>query len=240
MKNMKLESIKIPDIPEEDLLETIQTSRQILQNKVQKRTDHWTSIKMILWVYGWKSLLVQGAISAGLLILIWLSLPVTTQVQPVALMTCGSMVSSIAIGFEIMRTDLYEMRELETSCCFSPQRLLLWKMMILSLISVVGIAIISWVIARERNINFFTLLKGGCIPFFLLNGITLQLQMRSHEVSLFLTLYGLSLGGMCLWEFQNLSEVMQIMEEHSGWMFIAVLLYCGVLFWRQYQKREEI
>lgn len=232
---IQLEEIKIPEISEADLIQTILHSKQILQESsmVKQERSRFQSLKQIIVFHGWRSLCVQGLLVFFLLVIAWIGLPVVGKNISIAFVLVSSVTLSVAISYELYRVDLYQMKELEYTCVFSPQRLFVWKILLLSMISLIGILLLCIYTSNTYELNLLTLIYGGCIPFIILNGISLQLSHNQNAHIVF--------GSLCLiflFFLPNLNELyLQAMEKHGLFYFLlAVIYFIGMNLWVSRKK----
>lgn len=232
---IQLEEIKIPEISEADLIQTILHSKQILQESsmVKQERSRFQSLKQIIVFHGWRSLCVQGLLVFFLLVIAWIGLPVVGKNISIAFVLVSSVTLSVAISYELYRVDLYQMKELEYTCVFSPQRLFIWKILLLSMISLIGILLLCIYTSNTYELNLLTLIYGGCIPFIILNGISLQLSHNQNAHIVF--------GSLCLiflFFLPNLNELyLQAMEKHGLFYFLlAVIYFFGMNLWVSRKK----
>ncbi len=225
-----LEKIEIPPIWETDLIETIEHSRQILNNlQVVKKERHIGEvIKRVIFLYGWKSICLQGFLSLLVLILGWIMIPSAARMFSMALLWMGGIMMSIAVSAELIRSDIYQMSELERACEYSPQRLLIWKMGLLSFISLVGLILVAWMMASKTDINFYTLLCGGCIPFFVLTGLILQLRYHENLLANFVMLYISTIGVLIAVEMNYSNQVLRFLDAFGIILLVISFIYCFI------------
>ena len=194
-ERIRLETLEIPDIPEDDIVEVITNVKELLQKRAVKKYESsiLKSLRELLYVHGWKSIVLQGGLTLLVALAVWLCLPNGYKMNSVAFLSLGSSLLSVAVTVEVFRCDIYGMKELEMASPYSPQRMLMWKMLLLGGISFLGILIIAVSISLQTDIHLLTLLYSGCIPFLLLNAFTLHLYAHDQVLQVFLTVYGLSL-----------------------------------------------
>lgn len=230
MKKTKimLEKIEIPPISETDLIETIEHSRQILNNiqVVKKERNIGEVIKRVIFLYGWKSICLQGFLSLLILILGWIMMPSAARMFSMALLWMGGIMMSIAVSAELIRSDIYQMSELERTCEYSPQRLLIWKMGLLSFISLAGLILVAWMMASKTSINFYTLLCGGCIPFFVLTGLILQLRYHENLLANFILLYISTIGVLIAVEINYSNQILHFLDSFGIILLVISFIYC--------------
>ena len=235
--NIKIEKIDIPPILEEDILETIQQAKIIVKELgVKKQTNVANRLKTVLLYYGWKGILIQGTLGLLMLILCWFIIPKQDKFYSISLLLTGGIVMSICMFFEWIRSDVYSMSELEKTCPYSMQRLFLLKMLLLGSISLLGIFILSIYLASYSELKFFTLFSGGCIPFFLMTGMTLHFQMKEYILQSFISLYVVVLSAIMVLELNFLPFVLNILDHFGGMFTLFSFLYCMLLVY--YQARR--
>lgn len=227
-KKVTLEKIEIPPILEADLIETIEHSRQILNNiqVVKKERNIGEVIKRVIFLYGWKSICLQGFLSLLVLILGWIMIPSAARMFSMALLWMGGIIMSIAVSAELIRSDIYQMSELERTCEYSPQRLLIWKMGLLSFISLAGLILVAWMMASKTDINFYTLLCGGCIPFFVLTGVILQLRYHENLLTNFVLLYISTIGVLITVEINYSNQILHFLDTFGIVLLVISFIYC--------------
>lgn len=227
-KKVTLEKIEIPPILEADLIETIEHSRQILNNiqVVKKERNIGEVIKRVIFLYGWKSICLQGFLSLLVLILGWIMIPSAARMFSMALLWMGGIIMSITVSAELIRSDIYQMSELERTCEYSPQRLLIWKMGLLSFISLAGLILVAWMMASKTDINFYTLLCGGCIPFFVLTGVILQLRYHENLLTNFVLLYISTIGMLITVEINYSNQILHFLDTFGIVLLVISFIYC--------------
>ena len=110
---------------------------------------------------------------------------------------------------------------------YSPQRMLMWKMLLLGGISFLGILIIAVSISLQTDIHLLTLLYSGFIPFLLLNAFTLHV-------------YGFAAGGLVLLELFGVGYWIGFLEQYGGQLFLAVLVYSGYVLWDHCRRNLHV
>lgn len=123
---------------------------------------------------------------------------------------------------------------------YSPQRMLMWKMLLLGGISFLGILIIAVSISLQTDIHLLTLLYSGCIPFLLLNAFTLHLYAHDQVLQVFLTVYGFAAGGLVLLELFGVGYWIGFLEQYGGQLFLAVMVYSGYVLWDHCRRNLHV
>lgn len=61
-ERIRLETLEIPDIPEDDIVEVITNVKELLQKRAVKKYESsiLKSLRELLYVHGWKSIVLQG------------------------------------------------------------------------------------------------------------------------------------------------------------------------------------
>lgn len=192
MRKLPIKPIDIPDIDPRDIQETIMQAKRLLaQRGIPKQEHHHLRIvKDILLVQGARSIWIQVLCTMGVLLLLWLqaSIPHTNLH---ALLFVGATILSIAITAEVLRSDICQMRELETAALYPPERMLLGKMFLLGSISFAGILVFAITLSIRENVQIFMLLVDGLVPFLMLNALVLYFYVQRYALSIFLLLYGI-------------------------------------------------
>lgn len=132
-ERIRLETLEIPDIPEDDIVEVITNVKELLQKRAVKKYESsiLKSLRELLYVHGWKSIVLQGGLTLLVALAVWLCLPNGYKMNSVAFLSLGSSLLSVAVTVEVFRCDIYGMKELEMASPYSPQRMLMWKMLLL-------------------------------------------------------------------------------------------------------------
>lgn len=239
-KKIEIERITIPDISECDVLATIQKAKQILRSTQVKKleTNIWNTMKQIMILQGWKSLCIQALVVLSMLYFAWVEADIEMQIEPYSLLIVSGAILSVTACGEVLRGDIYQMCELESACAISRQRLFIWKMLLLDISSIIGIIMISCLLANRYELEVFPLLSGGCIPFLLLNAIALQFQVYTKTFTTFLLLYA---SVFCIFLYCGLFLILYPSFFHymQNWASILLLLIAGytiVLIVYQYKK----
>lgn len=227
---IQLEEIKIPKVSEDDIMETIQKSKMIMQQlpTVKKEQSLFHSIKQIIVFHGWRSLLTQGMLVLFLIMFARFTLPILDENKTIVFMMVTSVTLSVAISYELYRVELFQMKELEYSCVYSPQRMFVWKILILSMISLIGIIVVCMYIANSYEFHFMTLIYSGCIPLIILNGTALHLTQHQNTFTVFLILC------MCfvLVSFVFSINYTQLLQDRGLLcLVLSVLYYIGMHIW---------
>ena len=238
----RLETLEIPDIPEDDIVEVITNVKELLQKRAVKKYESsiLKSLRELLYVHGWKSIVLQGGLTLLVALAVWLCLPNGYKMNSVAFLSLGSSLLSVAVTVEVFRCDIYGMKELEMASPYSPQRMLMWKMLLLGGISFLGILIIAVSISLQTDIHLLTLLYSGCIPFLLLNAFTLHLYAHDQVLQVFLTVYGFAAGGLVLLELFGVGYWIGFLEQYGGQLFLAVLVYSGYVLWDHCRRNLHV
>lgn len=241
-EKIQLEQLDIPDILQDDILEVITNVKELLRNQPVKKHESSTFriLRELLHIHGWKSILIQAALTLLVALGVWLCLPSGYKVNSVAFLSLGSSLLSVAITVEVFRCDIYGMKELEMASPYSPQRMLMWKMLLLGGISFLGILIIAVSISLQTDIHLLTLLYSGFIPFLLLNAFTLHLYAHDQVLQVFLTVYGFAAGGLVLLELFGVGYWIGFLEQYGGQLFLAVLVYSGYVLWDHCRRNLHV
>ncbi len=241
-ERIRLETLEIPDIPEDDIVEVITNVKELLQKRAVKKYESsiLKSLRELLYVHGWKSIVLQGGLTLLVALAVWLCLPNGYKMNSVAFLSLGSSLLSVAVTVEVFRCDIYGMKELEMASPYSPQRMLMWKMLLLGGISFLGILIIAVSISLQTDIHLLTLLYSGFIPFLLLNAFTLHLYAHDQVLQVFLTVYGFAAGGLVLLELFGVGYWIGFLEQYGGQLFLAVLVYSGYVLWDHCRRNLHV
>ena len=64
-ERIRLETLEIPDIPEDDIVEVITNVKELLQKRAVKKYESsiLKSLRELLYVHGWKSIVLQGGLT---------------------------------------------------------------------------------------------------------------------------------------------------------------------------------
>lgn len=234
-RKLQLEEIELPKISEEDIMKTIHHSKAIIQQLpvTKKESSSFQSLKQIILFHGWRSLFIQGALVFFLIIMAWIAFPIVDESISIVFVMLASITLSVAISYELYRVELFQMKELEYSCVYSPQRMFVWKILILSMISLIGIIVVCIYVANAYERNLLTLIYGGSIPFILLNGTALHLTQHQNTFNVFLLLCSLFI----LFSSNVGMLYMQAIEERGLlYLVLAILYYIGMNVWT-YRKK---
>lgn len=239
MKNIKLEELQIPDIDEVQLQGLIQQVTMQYQQQHQKmESSHWNILKQVFVLQGWKIIALQAMFTILLMLGIWMSSNINNPLVSYALMLNSGVIFAVLIGMELVRSDYFQMKELEASCAISFQRLFYGKMWILSTSSLLGILIVSFSSSLIYQLDFLPLLYGGCIPFFFLATITALFCSYEHVLRHFLILHGISSTCLIYVEYRHLSILLSFITSYGG-----LIVLCQLMIWLGnlwYQHRKEI
>ena len=76
-ERIRLETLEIPDIPEDDIVEVITNVKELLQKRAVKKYESsiLKSLRELLYVHGWKSIVLQGGLTLLVALAVWLCLP---------------------------------------------------------------------------------------------------------------------------------------------------------------------
>lgn len=240
-EQIRLEKIEVPEIAEKDIQDVITNVKEILKQCPVKKYENRSLLilRELLYVHGWRSILLQGLLTMLVALGVWLCLPSGYKVYSVAFLSLGSSLMSVAITMEVFRCDIYGMKELEMASPYSPQRMLMWKMLLLGGISFIGILIIAISASIHSDIRLLTMLYGGCIPFLLLNTFTLHLYAHDQILQAFLSVYVFVAGGLVLLELFGMRYWIMLLERYGGQMFLAALIYCGYVLWDRRKRNAH-
>lgn len=243
-KKIEIERVSIPEIAEVDILNTIQKAKQLLQSTQIKKQEKsiWKTMQQVIRLQGWRSLGIQALVVICMLYFVWIEIDIELNIAPYSLLVVSGAIMSVAACGEMLRGDIYQMWELESACAISRQRLFIWKMLLLDICSIFGIIVISFILANRYDVDFFTLMTGGCLPFLLLNAIALQFQVYIKSFSIFLCLYGSALCLMFIFGFLFQSKYSFIlMLQRMGNIFLLITIcYTLILIVYQYKKEQFI
>lgn len=241
MKKIELEDIAIPKIAQSDIDDTIQMAKRVVRQHVQKKeTSKWLILKEVLRLQGWKLILLQTGITLSMLIGIWLSSGIQFQELAYCFLLNTGVLFSVLIGSELVRSDYYQMQELEQTCTISPQRLFLWKLWLLGGLSLLGIVIVAASCALFHHQAFLPLVYGGCLPFFLLVSITLQMQTRKHLWQSFIVLHALSFSLLLNIEMKYLEDLILLLTHYGALIVLAEAVALLLLICYRTQKEVRL
>lgn len=240
-ESIRIEKLDIPEIEEKDILEVVTNVKEIVSRCAVRKQEpsRLMILRELLYVHGWKSIVIQAAMILFVAVSVWLCLPGGYQRNSAAFLSLGSSLMSVAITIEVFRSDIYGMKELEMASPYSPQRMLMWKMLLLGGISFLGILIIAVIAAQRSDMQMLTLLYSGCIPFLLLNAITLQLYTHNQVLQVFLTIYGFVAGGLVLLELLGAICWISLLEHYGGQAFLAAVMYFVFVVWDRSRRNAH-
>lgn len=243
-KKIEIERMYIPEIAEADILDTIQKAKQIVRSTQIKKqeTSILKTMQQVIRLQGWRSLGIQALVVLCMLYFVWIEIDLGLDIAPYSLLIVSGAIMSIAACSEMLRGDIYQMWELESACAISRQRLFIWKMMLLDIFSIIGIVAISFILANRYDLELFSLIAGGCIPFLFLNAIALQFQVYIQSFSIFLCLYGSALCLMFLLGFIfHIEPSFLYTLQRMGSIFLLITItYTFTLIVYQYKKEQFI
>lgn len=248
-KNINIENIEIPAYEEKDIIAVIRQSKELLANTnmQKKESSIFQTAKQLLFIDGWKSLSIQVfLILAGLILIwsssatIWVSSSRVSSLMSIALLSVGGTIMATVIAVEFLRNDIYGMREIEMTCNHSLQRLLVLKMLLLSILAILGIALFSYAVMLKSNIDYMTLLCGGCIPFLFMNGCTLLLHTNKNPLYILLTLYICTFALLCVLEYSYIDKLLHYLETWGLFFMLSLLLFNIVLMLFSKKRRYAI
>ena len=72
-ERIRLETLEIPDIPEDDIVEVITNVKELLQKRAVKKYESsiLKSLRELLYVHGWKSIVLQGGLTLLVALAVW-------------------------------------------------------------------------------------------------------------------------------------------------------------------------
>ena len=107
-ERIRLETLEIPDIPEDDIVEVITNVKELLQKRAVKKYESsiLKSLRELLYVHGWKSIVLQGGLTLLVALAVWLCLPNGYKMNSVAFLSLGSSLLSVAVTVEVFRCDI--------------------------------------------------------------------------------------------------------------------------------------
>lgn len=243
-KEIEIERLCIPDIDESDIVDTIQKTKQIVRSTQIKKqeTSIWKTMHQVIRLQGWRSLGIQAFVILCILYFVWIEMDLEIDIAPYSLLIVSGIILSIAACSEMLRGDIYQMWEMESACAISRQCLFIWKMILLDIFSIFGIVAISFILAYRYDLEFFSLISGGCIPFLLLNAIALHFQVYIQSFSIFLCLYGCALFLMFLlgFMFQIDPSFIHILQGMTSIFLLITIGYTLSLIVYQYKKERTL
>lgn len=190
-----------PSFDIEDMMETIQVSKQIVEalptpKYVQKESRQ---IGNILRYHTPKILIAQIVICSMVIIYALTLVKADSDIQhSYFIMLFTGFVCMVSTSCEVIRSQIMGMWEMEKVCKVSPQRILLYKSMIFGTISTILIFLSSFVFANTFHFSMMTLFLYGYIPFLFLTAMILQFSMYVETREAIMGIYVLSAGVLTL------------------------------------------
>ncbi|MGX8834835.1 hypothetical protein ACWG0P_11570 [Amedibacillus sp. YH-ame6] len=237
-----LENIEIPEISTQDILETIQYSQKIIKrNRFKKETKFYKTFLDVFRLQVWKSFVIESVLVVCILIVAWMHIKFSLQSNTLALLMLFATMLSSVIAVEFLSSDFFGMQEVERACGIAFERLLLWKMLLLTLISIAGILVVSLYLSFYSEYNFWVLLSGGCVPFFFINALILHFFKHHHVINIFVVLYAFLLSLSFLMESTNIAEyIASFLERWGVFTLTLIILYWVITIFHKRYRRDEL
>lgn len=184
--------------------------------------------------FGKYSFLTQIFLCFILVLFSWLLLSSEDRNVTVAFYLLGSILLSISMTIEQLRSRLFLMSELEKTCPYSLEKLYGLKMLISSFIVLVGVGLSSLILSSNEQYDFLILLEGGCIPFFFLNALCLQLQDETGGSQMIISVYALIVFVSMILPLYSYTVWFSLLETFGTYGMIISMLYLCMVYKKKY------
>ena len=225
-----------PTFDLEDMMETIQISKQIVEalptpKYVQKESRQIGSILR----YHTPKILFAQIVICSMVIIYALTLvkPESDMQHTYFIMLYTSFVCMVSTSCEVIRSQIMGMWEMEKVCKISPQRILLYKSLIFGTISTILIFLSSFVFSNVFHFSMMTLFLYGYIPFLFLTAVILQFSMYVETREAMMGVYVLSAGMLT---FGSTSLITAI--ESNVWLLSIISVAVFVFSYMQYYRKS--
>lgn len=216
----------IEEVNKKDVEEVFQLCKKYLKEEKIKKYELSSSHQFLnILLYSQRSWLIAELI-LSVLSFIFCSVMVQNLrlffLSFVSILFAGLMVSNW------LRNLFYDMWELENTCAFTTEKVLIYKMIFMSTINVIFLFLLSLYTSVETSFHFLTVLAYGCIPFFITVAIILELCI--YWKSNLTLLIGFVIGNMisyvfCSYFFEHPSHICMVALLIVSFVYVLITSY---------------
>lgn len=183
---IKIENLDIPSIQSDEITKIIiETKKYYLNRPLQKYEPKKYAIFKILTRYCFFVLLFETLICLCLLFIAANIFSVFPNIKWISFMFVSTIITSTVYIIDIVYAKIVGSMEMELSSPLSMTYLIIYKIIIITLFTIISLILISLYLQNQFNLSFYALLYSGCIPFFIINTIYLLLIDKTNFNSLF-------------------------------------------------------
>lgn len=254
MKHAKqiLDEFDLPQLHEEDLLETIQYSKQILRAAPLQKMESSTlkQMKLIFKYHFPKTFAIQTIVTI-LLFLMLLSNINTAALFPSTTLKSifhnisitliiGSILFSIIVSTEILRNRFSDMYELERVCTIRMEKIIGFKLSILTIFTFLIFSIAAFLIPQKTPaMTGATVFVIGILPYLVITTFIVQFSNHMHSIHnialvyIFFTLFFI----LCILYIESIDYI--LFDQSHMMMLLVVIILCAYLNYRKLTKIES-
>lgn len=206
-----LESIQIPDIPMEDIIETIELSKQIVKEAAPQKLEMKKSRQLltILRFHFPKLLCLEFMLCIIAAMMLMFSSFINIQdaassgqgFESIPLLCfctilIGSLLLSITTSVELTRSRISDTWEIEKACMIRLELIILFKMFLMSFFAFLGLGILSLMLSQvQQEVSALTIFVIGMIPYLIITTCLIQGSHLIHSVQEMAALYAVFTAG---------------------------------------------
>lgn len=254
MKHAKqiLDEFELPQLQEEDLLETIQCSKQILRTAPLQKMEPSTlkQMKLIFKYHFPKTFAIQIMLTI-LLFLMLLGNIHTAALYPSTTLKSifhtisitliiGSILFSMIVSTEILRNRFSDMYELERVCTIRMEKIIGFKLSILTIFTFLIFSIAAFLIPQKTPaMTGATVFVIGILPYLVITTFIVQFSNHMHSIHsialvyIFFTLFFI----LCMLYFESIDYI--LFDQSHMMMLLVVIILCAYLNYRKLTKNES-
>lgn len=214
-----------------DILETIHHSKEMLKKApIQKYEPHLYRQYILLLRYHFPKVLFLQTVLCCICCVYFFHSSMT-QKATYTFLLLFSLVTFIASSFEIIRSRIFAMWEIEKVCAISFKKILIFKILTLNLTTLLMMALLSICLAMTQGQNFFLLLAYGFLPFILLNAVCLQFDQYLDSPQSLLTIYVCTTIFFITIQSNLFTIILELFTHYISLITISILLYSIVVYY---------
>lgn len=199
-----LESFEIPEIKMEDMIETIETSKQILKEApLQKREPKKAKQLFTILRLHFPRLLFVEAFCCILATFFLLYPPLLNiknlmsdksfdSIPLICFLTIlmGSLIFTITAAGELLRSRIASAWEMEKVCAFRIEKIIMCKLMMMSVLAFLGIGMLSIILAAvQPAVEAMTIFLIGILPYLIITTSLVQFQSYINSIHALLAFF---------------------------------------------------
>lgn len=202
MKEEFLKTYQVPEIKEVDIVETIVNGKKIISRfPVEKRENNLIKQMFMIIKYHFPILFLFQIILTIILLFALINLiavenDIQMQNETIPyldlsiILIIGSVLFSMITGIELIRNQIYDMLECEKACYIRPEKMIAFKLCLLSVSTVVLISFLSiFLKIYNSDVSLIILLVIGIFPYMVITTMIVLLIDHLRSLQSVLSVY---------------------------------------------------